>query len=228
MKLLSFLLSLLLPVLAPAQTTHQQAYWVRLMVRTRLAPRLTLHSEFDERRFAWPDKQWQFITHQHLHYRASPMWDAALGGTLSWQPQKGIPVPERRIFEEVTAALPLPGGWRLTPRLRVEQRWLGQLANATDIVDNWQYRLRYRGRLQLDYQLNPNWKFRTSNELLLNADSFDQNRLYAGAERQLGAGFAAELGYLRIWQQRPAGAGYYARDVLRLTLCKDLSLLAAR
>ncbi|GAA4048728.1 hypothetical protein GCM10022409_39050 [Hymenobacter glaciei] len=226
MKLLSVLL-LLLPVLAPAQTAHQQAYWLRLMVRTRLAPRLTLHSEFDERRFVFPDQQWQFITHQHLHYRASPVWDAALGGTLSWQPQKGISVPERRVFEEVTATLPLPGRLRLVSRLRVEQRWLGQLAGS-DLADTWQYRLRYRGRLQLDYQLNATWKFRASDELLLHPDSFDQNRLYAGAERQLGAGFAAELGYLHIWQQRPAGAGYYARDVLRLTLYKDLSALAAR
>ena len=96
------------------------------------------------------------------------------------------------------------------------------------MANTWQFRLRYRGRLQLDYQLNSTWKFRTSDELLLNADSFDQNRLYAGAERQLGAGFAAELGYLFIYQRRAANAGYYARDVLRLTLAKDISVLATR
>ncbi|MFC6222862.1 DUF2490 domain-containing protein [Hymenobacter artigasi] len=218
---------LLFPCLAPAQTVRQAGYWGRLYLRTHFGPRLTLHSEADERRFAWPDGQWQFITHQHLHYRLSPTWDAALGGTGSWQPQKGISVPERRVFEEVTATLPLPGRLRLMPRLRVEQRWLGHLAGP-ETADTWQYRLRYRGRLQLDYQINTTWKFRASDELLLNPDSFDQNRLYAGAERQLGAGFAAELGYLFIWQQRPANAGYYARDVLRLTLFKDLILPTAR
>lgn len=217
---------LLLPCLAPAQTVRQAGYWGRLYLRTHFGPRLTLHSEVDERRFAWPSGQWQLITHQHLHYRFSPTWDGALGGSLSWQVQKGISVPERRVFEEITATLPLSGRLRLMPRLRVEQRWLGPPPGSETAA--WQYRLRYRGRLQLEYQLNDTWKFRTSNELMLNPDSFDQNRLYAGAERQLGAGLAAELGYLFIWQQRPANAGYYARDVLRLTLFKDFNLPAAR
>lgn len=225
MKILPLLL--LLPLLAPAQTVHQQGYWVRAFLRTRLSERLTFHSEFDERRFAWPNGQWQFITHQHLPYRVSPTWDTALGGTLSWQPQNGMAVPERHIFEEATATLPLPGRLRLMPRLRVEQRWLRQLA-STDLTDEWQYKLRFRTRLQLDYHLNPAWKFRVSDELMLNTDSFDQNRLYAGAERQLGAGWAAELGYLFIYQRRNNNAGYYDRDVLRFTVFKDLSLIAAR
>ncbi|OGX91292.1 DUF2490 domain-containing protein [Hymenobacter coccineus] len=221
------LLLLFLPLLAPAQTVHQQGYWGRAFLRTRLSERLTLHSEFDERRFAWPGGQWQFITHQHLHYRFSPTWDGALGGTLSWQPQGGVVVPERRIFEEATATLPLPGRLRLMPRLRVEQRWLRQLAGP-DLTDEWLHKLRFRTRLQLDYHFTANWKIRASDELMLNTDSFDQNRLYAGAERQLGAGWAAELGYLFIYQRRGPNAGYNDRDVLRLTLFKDISLLAAR
>ncbi len=225
MKLL--LLLLLLPLLAPAQTVHQQGYWARAFLRTRLSERLTLHSEFDERRFAWPDGQWQFITHQHLHYRVSPTWDTALGGTLSWQPQNGVAVPERRIFEEATATLPLPGRLRLMPRLRLEQRWLRQLA-GTDLTDEWLYKPRFRTRLQLDYHFTTTWKIRASDELMLTTDSFDQNRLYAGVERQLGAGWAAELGYLFIYQCRNNNAGYYDRDVLRFTIFKDLSLAVAR
>ena len=72
------------------------------------------------------------------------------------------------------------------------------------------------------------WKARTSNEVLVTRGGFDQDQLYAVVERQLGAGFATELGYLHIWQQRPADLGYYGRDVLRLTLVKDLSLLATK
>ncbi|GAC1594266.1 MAG: hypothetical protein NVS3B25_16870 [Hymenobacter sp.] len=223
----SLLPLLFLPLLAPAQTVHQQGYWGRLYLRTQLSKRLTLHQEVDERRFAFPDGQWQFITHHHLHFRASPAWDAALGSTYSRQPQRGTNVPEWRLFTEATNTLPLSGRLRLQSRLRVEQRWLRPAA-APDAADAWTPRLRYRGRLQFDFAASPAWKLRASNELLLNSDSFDQNRLYAGAERQLGAGFAAELGYLRIWQRRPAQAGFYDRDVLRLTLTKDLSLVAAR
>ena len=220
-------LLLLLPLLAPAQTAQHQAYWVRAFLRTRLSERLTLHSEFEERRFAWPGGQWQFITHQHVHYRVSPTWDAALGGSLAWQPQSGVVVPERRVFEEVTATLPLPGRLRLMPRLRVDQRWQRRLAGS-DLTDDWQFRLRFRTRLQLDYQLNTNWKIRASDEYMFYPSAFDQNRLYAGAERQLGAGWAAELGYMFYYQQHANPAGYYTRNVLRLTLFKDISLLAAQ
>lgn len=223
-RLLLLLSLVLLPLLGQAQTLHQWGYWNRLFLRTQLASRLALYSEFDERRFAFPDGQWQFITHQHVHYRLSGTWDGALGGTLSWQPQNGVAVPERRIFEEATATLPLGGHLRLLPRLRVEQRWLRQLA-GTDLTDTWLYRIRYRPRVQLDYHLGPRWKLRAFNELFLNADSFDQNRVFVGAERRLGAGWAAEVGYLHIHQQRANNAGFYDRDVLRFTVFKELSLL---
>lgn len=220
MKITPFLLCL--PLLAPAQPVHQQAYWVRLYLRMQLGPRLTLHSEADERRFAWPDGQWQFITHQHLHYRASPRWDLALGGTYSRQPQGEGSVPELRLFEEATATLPLPGHLRLQPRLRVEQCWSRPGAIAADQLGSWNYRSRFRGRLQLDWQLDATWKLRTSDELMVTTRIFDQNRLYAGAERQLGSGLALELGYLWIWQRR--NATYFDHNVLRITLFKDLAL----
>ena len=225
MRRLTLLLLLLLPLLGEAQTLHQWGYWNRFFLRTQFAPRWSFYSEFDERRFALPDGQWQFITHQHLHYRVSKALDGALGGTLSWQPQNGVAVPERRIFEEATATIPLgTSHLRLLPRLRVEQRWLRQLA-GTDLTDTWLYRIRYRPRVQLDYHLGSRWKLRTFNELFLNADSFDQNRIFLGAERRFGAGWAAELGYLHIHQQRANNAGFYDRDVLRFTVFKDLSLL---
>lgn len=224
-RLLPLFFLLPLPALAQA-TLHQQGYWGRVFVRARLSEHLTFHSEFDERRLAFPDGQWQFITHQHLHYRLSPTWDAAAGLTFSWQPQRGITVPERRVFEEATATLPVLGRLRLMPRLRVEQRWLRQVV-AGDLADGWgAARLRFRTRLQLDYPVNPRWKVRVSDELMLTTDGFDQNRVYAAAERQLGAGFAAELGSLWMYQRRAADAGYFDRDVLRLTLFKDLSLVA--
>ena len=226
---MKFLLPLLLLflLLAPAQTLQQQGYWARLYLRTHVGKQLTLHTDAEERRFVFPDRQWQFITNHHLHFRASPIWDVALGGTYLCQPLRGVSVPERRVFEEASATLPLPNQFRFQTRLRVEQRWLGQLV-GTDLSPDWAYATRYRGRLQLEWFLNPVWKLRTSNEVMVNSGGFDQDQLYAIVERQLGSGFATELGYLHIWQQRPANLGYYDRDVLRLTLVKDLLLLATK
>ncbi|ALW85270.1 hypothetical protein AUC43_09280 [Hymenobacter sedentarius] len=220
-------LLMLMPLLGAAQTVQQQGYWGRLYLRTRLSSRLTLHTEVEERRFAWPDRQWQFITNHHLHFRASPVWDAALGGTYLRQPKNGVSVPERRAYEEVSATVPLPNHFRFQTRLRVEQRWLGQVV-AAELSNEWAYLTRYRGRLQLEWLPNTSWRLRATNELMLNGGAFDQNQTYAGVERPIGGGFATELGYIHIWQRRPANAGYYARDALRLTLVKDLSLLAAK
>ena len=220
-------LFLFLPLLAPAQTLHQQGYWGRLNLRTHVGQRLTLHTEAEERRFVFPDRQWLFITNHHLHFRASPVWDVALGGAYLTQPVQGVSVPERRVFEEISATLPLPSRFRFQTRLRVEQRWRGQLA-GTDLSNEWTFAMRYRARLQLEWLLNAVWKVRTSNEVLVNSGGFDQDQLSVVTERQLGAGFATELGYLHIWQQRPANLGYYCRDVLRLSLVKDLWLLAAK
>lgn len=220
-------LLLLLPLLVPAQTQHQQGCWGRLSLRTHVGQRLTLHTEAEERRFVFPDRQWLFITNHHLHFRASPVWDTALGSSYLRQSQRGVSVPERRLFEEVSATVPLPNHLRLQTRLRVEHRWLGQVVGP-DLSDDWAYATRFRGRLQLEWLLSPGWKVRTSNEVLVNNGAFDQDQLFAVAERQLGAGFTTELAYLHIWQQRQASPGYYARDVLRLTLAKELWLLSAK
>ena len=220
-------LLLLLPLLAPAQTLHQQGYWARLYLRTHVGKRLTLHTDVEERRFVLPDRQWLFITNHHLHYRVSPVWDVALGGAYLSQAQRGLSVPERRGFEEISATLPLLNQFRFQTRLRVEQRWLGQVVGS-ELSNEWSYATRYRGRLQLEWLLSPVWKVRTSNEVLMYRSGFDQDQLSVIAERQLGAGFATELGYLHIWQQRAANLGYYGRDVLRVTLVKDLWLFAAK
>ena len=169
---LPFLLRL--PLLAPAQTLHQQGYWARLYLRTHVSKWLTLHTEAEERRFINPDRQWQFITNHHLHFRASPVWDVALGGTYLRQPQRGVSVPERRVSEEISATLPLFNRFRMQTRLRMEQRWQGQLV-GTDLAPEWAYATRYRGRFQLEWLLSPLWKVRTSNEVMVSRGAFDQD-----------------------------------------------------
>lgn len=218
------LLSLLLPAVLPAvgQTTHQSGYWLRGYVRVQLSERWVWHSELDERRLLAPDRQWQLITHHHVHYRLLAPLEVAVGGTYSRQPPAvgNGGLPEWRVFTETTLTNGLSSRVRLQSRLRAEQRWLNQ---AVEQGGTWSTRQRYRYRVQLDWQKSSAWKLRASNEVMFHPDSFDQNRLYAGVERKLGAGFATELGYLWVYQRRYHRPEYFDRQVLRLTLFKDFA-----
>ena len=220
-----FLLILLLPLahLASGQTTHEQGYWLRAYLRVHLTDRWTWHSELDERRLLSPARQWQLITHHHLHYRLARPLDVGLGTSYSRQPPAsgGYTLQEWRGFLETTLTSTLSPKLRLQNRLRLEQRWIEP---AAEQPGPWESRGRLRYRLQADWQLTPAWKLRASDEILFHPDQFDQNRVYAGLERQLGAGFAAELGYLWFYQHRYHRPDYFSRDVLRFTLFKDLNL----
>ena len=221
-----FLVLLLLPLarLACGQTRHEQGYWLRGYLRVKLSERWTWHSELDERRLLKPDQQWQLITHHHLHYRVARPLDVALGGSYSRQPPAsgGYTLQEWRGFGEATLTTPLSPKLRLQNRLRLEQRWIEPA--ATELSGRCEARGRLRYRLQTDWQLSPTWKLRASDEIMFHPDRFDQNRVYAGLERQLGAGFGAELGYLWFYQRRYRRPDYFDRNVLRLTLFKDLNL----
>jgi Protein of unknown function (DUF2490) len=225
-KTRSILLLILLPLahLASGQTTHERGYWLRAYLRVQLSERWAWHSELDERRLLSPGRQWQLITHQHLHYRLARPLDVGLGLSYSRQPPAsgGRALQEWRGFGEATLTTPLSSRVRLQNRLRLEQRWLEPTAAEQPVP--WESRGRLRYRVQADWQLTPAWKLRASNEILFHPDQFDQNRVYAGIERQIGAGFAAELGYLWFYQHRYRRPDYFSRDVLRLTLFKDLQL----
>jgi len=229
MKRPTLLLVLLLTMAASAvgQTVHQQGYWLRAYLRLKVGPHWAWHSEVDERRFIQPDQQSQFITHQHVHYRLSATLDVGLGGTYSRQSQSPLTVPEFRLFGETSWTLPLSQKVRLQQRLRVEQRWVQQVRDR-QLVDAYATPVRVRYRVQGEWQLYPRWRLRLYDEVMVSAHDFDQNRLYAGAEYQLGAGFSGELGYLKLWQNRLLRPDNYNRDVLRFTLYKDVNLLAAR
>ncbi|MBO3270370.1 DUF2490 domain-containing protein [Hymenobacter defluvii] len=212
---------------AGAQTVHQQGYWTRAYLRLKVSPHWTWHSEVDERRFVNPDQQWQFITHQHVHYRLTPTLDAGVGGTYSRQSQSTVTIPEYRLFGETSWTIPLSAAVRLQQKLRVEQRWIQQVRDR-HLIDDYTTPVRFRYRVQGEWQPHPRWRLRLFDEFMVSMHDFDQNRLYAGAEYQLGTGFAAELGYMKLWQNRLLRPDNYNRDVLRFTLYKDVTLLTAR
>ncbi len=55
------------------------------------------------------------------------------------------------------------------------------------------------------------------------ANSFDQNRIYAGLEFQFNKKWSVELGTLNQYQSN--GSDYFARDIIRCTVYHRLSIV---
>ena len=220
MKNLLLILCLYSTVNLTAQTTHQQAYWIRFFAKVKLDSNWTWQIEADERRLILPDKQLQFIAHTHIHRKLGKNTEGSLGVTFSSVRQGLIDVKEYRLFQEFYLYQNLTPKLRLAHRLRTEQRWFENVEKGT-IVDGFNVKFRFRYRSQLDFKFNKKWSFKTNAEVMYHQDKYDQFRFFIGTEYRFNPHFSMEMGYLKVNQQRSSG-GFYDRDNLRTTFYFNL------
>jgi hypothetical protein len=123
----------------------------------------------------------------------------------------GEPTPEHRAYEDVTFGADY-GRLHLAHRLRLEQRWLGQLepAQPTEVA-SWQYQNRARYQLAGEVALqgpaidDHEWYVTFFDELFIgfgpnvNQNIFNQNRISGGLGYQFTKDFQLELNYLNQW-----------------------------
>lgn len=233
-NLLSLFLLLSLSISAQKSVTRQSLYWVRYYNQLTFNDKWSWHHEVDNRRFFEHNRQHHLIMHSHIHYKPSENTEVAFGLTYSLQsphdPDAVVRtvVPERRLFQECSFNKSLSNRLNFHQRLRIDERFIRR-NNGNELQEGYDFNFRFRYRLQLTYILSkPEASLKTTlklaNELMLNAgkvivyNHFDQNRLYFGLEQGLSHAFSAELGYLHWYQQRPAGASFFARDIVRFTL----------
>lgn len=214
--------------------TNQNLYWTRFFNQWAINERFTLHSEFENRRFWTPNTQHHFITHNHLHYRVSKNFDAALGYTYSIQsPQipdgrSNLVVPEHRPFQEFNYTNPINTKLVFGQRLRIDERFFRK-NNGKELLDGYDFNFRFRYRLQISYILNNKSKqtkdiIKFSDELMINAGKrivnniFDQNRISVAWEHNINKNWSAEVSYINWFQQRSSGVDFFNRDITRLTI----------
>ena len=231
------LLVFLFPVLASAQsnTVHQSLYWLRYYNQTQLSSKYILHLEVDERRFFNPNLQSQLFTHAHLHRKILKGLDAGVGltyATTNSNKNNNLVVPEWRPFQELSFTQLLFKKVQGQLRYRVDERYIHN-NNGIGLIEGYNFILRHRFRLQFVLPLK---KFESDRSLILkvadeimlnsttNANTFDQNRVYAGVEWQFSKKWSGELGYLNQYQSAPANE-YFDRDIIRYTLYHRLSLV---
>jgi len=193
-----------------AQTTNQQAYWIRLYARTKISKNTMLHFEADERRFVRPDRQLQYISHLHLHHSWGRQMEASVGMSYS----RVNHLNEWRSFQEFFYRMPLGKNLIWSNRFRTEQRYLQRFN------DTWRWRYRFRYRFQIDYRIAPQWLLKANDEIMYHADGFDQNRIYFAVEHRFSKLIAVEVGYLKLYQAA-AGNAFFDRDILRTTAYFD-------
>lgn len=123
----------------------------------------------------------------------------------------GEPTLEHRLYEDVTLSADY-GRLHLAHRLRLDQRWLGQLDPARPThVASWQYQNRIRYQLAGEVPLqgptidDREWYFTFFDELFIgfgpNVDQnvYNQNRISGGLGYQFTKAFQLELNYLNQW-----------------------------
>ncbi|HEX8329765.1 MAG TPA: DUF2490 domain-containing protein [Hymenobacter sp.] len=210
----------LLPRLSSAQPTRVSDYntlgWFQYNGDHQLAANWTLHTEYQARGVRLGRSWQQRLARLGLAYQVLPRVQVAAGYTsfithpFGRYPtaSTGVPFPERRFYQDVQVS-DTAGRVVLSHRLRLEQRWIGQLAdNGRRAVQAWQYQNRIRYQLAATVPLqgrtldDHEWYFNAFDELFLgfgrnvNLNVFNQNRLSGGLGYQLHEGFQLELNYL--------------------------------
>lgn len=142
--------------------------------------------------------------------------------------------PEHRPWQQI---LWTHRGKRLQTQqwVRLEERFLSKYANG-EVQDGYGFNFRFRYLLNLMVPLNREFIepktlfFAFNDEIHINAGSqitynyFDQNRLFLGLGYQFSKSLNAQLGYMNLFQQLPAGNQFNNNHVIRLFFFHNLDL----
>ncbi|WP_375419096.1 DUF2490 domain-containing protein [uncultured Hymenobacter sp.] len=196
-------------------TDHNTIGWLVYVGDHKLAPKWTLHTEYQARRvhgLRVPQNQLMRLGLGHLLTARVKV----SGGYTYFQTFRygayptvaGRASPEQRLYQDVTLSDPL-GRLTLSHRLRLEQRWLGTRDDHGEgAVGKWTYQNRIRYQLAGAWALqgptldDGEWYLNAYDELFIGFgpnvqnNIFNQNRLSGGVGYQFTKDAKVELNYL--------------------------------
>jgi hypothetical protein len=180
-----------------------------------------LHLEVQNRRADLGDQRQQLLLRPGINYQISPALSLSAGWAyVRTYPYGDFPVaaefPEHRAWEQIQHNFNFLGlEW--TQRLRLEQRWLGEMSRdpGGDDYDlaGWRYenRLRYLLRTTLPLTDTGKTYLVLWDELFFNfgqnvsGNDFDQNRAFIGIGHKLTPVTRLEVGYMEQTVNRRGG-----------------------
>ena len=215
---------------------NQSLVWYSYFQTLQFNDELSLHSEIVERRFTNPDVQHQFLIRTHLHRQLGKSgWEGSVGMCLFFQnpnnPEAAVKltVPELRPHIQMTYKQLLKN-ITLEHRYRLEARFFHNTnLPKTELEDGYDFgNLRFRYRLQatipiVKLGIDKALKLKVADEIYANIGSkiginvFDQNRIYIGANVDVLANVAVEIGYMN-WFQEKVDATFYNRNILQFSV----------
>lgn len=180
-----------------------------------------LHLEIQNRRADWADEWQQLLIRPGINYQISPTLSVSAGWAyVRTYPYGGYPAatefPEHRAWQQAQHNFQF-AGLEWTHRLRLEQRWLGEMGLDDSGGDydlaNWRYenRLRYLLRASLPLTARGGTYLVLWDEVFFNfgknvkGNDFDQNRAFIGIGQKLGASTRLEVGYMEQTVRRRGG-----------------------
>lgn len=180
-----------------------------------------LHLEAQARWSELGQQEQQYLIRPGINYQLTKQTAFSLGyAHIKSYPYGDFPAihefPEHRFWQQVSHQATWLGlDW--THRLRLEQRWIGEMARDLEgrwDVENWreENRLRYMLRATLPLVPSKETYLFCSNEIFLNfgkqvqGNEFDQNRAFVGIGHKLTPTTRLELGYMEQTIQRRGGS----------------------
>ena len=180
-----------------------------------------VHLEVQNRRSDFGDEWQQLLLRPGVNYQISPTLSASLlGAYVRTYPYGDYPVatefPEYRLAEQLQHTFKLFGlDW--VQRLRLEQRWIGEMARDAGgddyDLENWRYENRIRYMLRTSVPLTGSGRTYLAiwDELFFNfggnvvGNDFDQNRAFIGIGQKLTANTRVEVGFMEQTLRRRGG-----------------------
>jgi|688.fasta_scaffold127891_2 hypothetical protein len=180
-----------------------------------------IHLEAQVRRADFGGDWQQLLIRPGINYTLNPNVTFSAGyARVTTYPYGDYPAaddfPENRLWEQV--AITQKGfGLEWTHRLRLEQRFIGELGPADRSGDrpvaNWRYenRIRYLLRTSIPLSSDRRWYIPIWDEVFFNfgdnvsRNYFDQNRAFIGIGRKLSDSSRVEVGFMEQTLQRRGG-----------------------
>ncbi|QHT69047.1 DUF2490 domain-containing protein [Rhodocytophaga rosea] len=240
--LLSFCTFIIISIASLAQTPAKQVHeqgqaWLGYINQTRISDKFSLWLDLHARRTDLFDRWATTIIRPGITYHFPHNINFTAGyAYVSHYPAAGLNTvrPEHRPWQQVS--------WtrrakhiQMQQWVRFEQRFNRKIAND-ELQEgyNFNYRFRYLLSVLLPIKkefIEPNSVFFVFNdEIHINAGKqitynyFDQNRFFLGFGYQFTKSLNAQLGYMNLFQQLPAGNRYNNNHTIRLFIFNNIDL----
>jgi hypothetical protein len=222
---------------APKQIHEQGQVWLGYFNQTRLSEKFSLWVDVHARRTDLLDRWSTMLVRPGITYHLPHHINFTAGyAYISHYPAAGLQTirPEHRSWQQLSwtrRAKKL----QMLQWVRFEQRFNRKVANDALVEGyNFNYRLRYLLSIFIplkgDFIEAGTPFFAFNNEIHINAGKqitynyFDQNRFFVGFGYQFSKTLNAQLGYMNLFQQLPAGNRFNNNHTIRLFFFNNIDL----